>query len=147
MLEAAKPGLEEAKKYFLDPRPLHLREGGDQAGGALYSMGKQYVGEKTGSFEIGRQRRNIRYGIEAALRAATGAAAPETEVERYTDMYAPSITDSYATRKQKIEALDRFITTYEEAATRGHGGKPASKPAAPSAGGIRRYNPETGKIE
>ena len=87
-------------------------------------------------------------GDEAALRAATGAAAPDAEVDRYTDMYAPSITDSYETRKQKIDALDRFISTYTEIATRGHGpSKPAGSPAAPSSGGVRRYNPETGKIE
>ena len=130
LLQAAKPGLEEAKKYFLDPKPLLLREGGDQAGGSLYSAGKQAIGEYTGSFEIGRQRRNVRLGIEAALRAATGAAAPETEVQRYTDMYAPSIKDSYETRKQKIEALDRFITTYEGVATRGHGMPKQQTPAA-----------------
>jgi hypothetical protein len=146
LLQAAKPGLEEAKKYFLDPKPLLLREGGDQAGGSLYSAGKQAIGEYTGSFEIGRQRRNVRLGIEAALRAATGAAAPETEVQRYTDMYAPSIQDSYETRKQKIEALDRFITTYEGIATRGHGVPKQQAPAA-SSGGVRKYNPETGKIE
>jgi hypothetical protein len=146
MLQAAKPGLEEAKKYFLDPAPLLLREGGDQPGGSLYSAGKQVIGEATGSFEIGRQRRNVRLAVEAALRAATGAAAPDKEVDRYTDMYAPGIRDSYETRKQKIEALDRFITTYEGIATRGHGTVKQQTPAA-SSGGIRKYNPETGKIE
>ena len=145
MLQAAKPGLEEAKKYFLDPAPLLLREGGDQPGGSLYSAGKQAIGEATGSFEIGRQRRNVRLAVEAALRAATGAAAPDKEVDRYTDMYSPGIRDTYETRKQKIEALDRFITTYEGIATRGHGAPKQQAPAA--SGGVRKYNPETGKIE
>lgn len=138
LLQAAKPGLEEAKKYFLDPAPLLLREGGDQAGGSLYSVGKQAIGEATNSFEIGRQRRSVRIGVEAALRLATGAAAPETEVQRYTDMYAPSIKDSYETRKQKMEALDRFITTYEGIATRGHGAPKQQAPAASSGGSVER---------
>lgn len=141
LMQAAKPGLEEAKKYFLDEsRPGPMVLSGDEkpsAGGALVGMGKMAIGQATSSFEIGRQRRNIRIAIEAALRTATGAAAPEEEVRRYTDMYAPSIYDDLKTRKQKIEALERFMSSAESVITRGHTKAPASSDNKADPWGIR----------
>lgn len=119
LMQAAKPGLEEAKKYFLDEKKNILTDDAG-TGGALPGMAKQAIGQATGSFEIGRQRRNVRIAIEAALRTATGAAAPEQEVSRYTEMYAPSIYDDIKTRKQKIGALERFMENAESVITRGH---------------------------
>lgn len=124
LMQAAKPGLEEAKKYFLDeskPGPLVTTgdEGKPAAGSALYNAGKMALGQTTSSFEIGRQQRNVRIAVEAALRTATGAAAPEEEVKRYTNMYAPTIYDDLKTRKQKLDALERFIDSAESTITRG----------------------------
>lgn len=51
----------------------------------------------------------MRTAIEAALRAMTGAAAPESEVDRYMDLYMPNATDTYETANQKLGNLHAFI--------------------------------------
>ena len=52
----------------------------------------------------------LRRNIEALLRIRTGAAAPETEIVRYSSMYLPSPTDTYESARQKMKALSRFWT-------------------------------------
>jgi hypothetical protein len=69
--------------------------------------------------DLGRAQRTVRVAIEAALRAATGAAAPESEVARYLDMYMPGATDSLETAKQKLKLLDAFIANAEQTMTQG----------------------------
>ena len=99
MMESSRPGVESAKNYFLGP---------DFKTGALDAAGKA-IGQATNSFEISRHRRSISLATEAALRIATGAAAPDTEVARYANFYMPSVYDSKETREQKLNALTRFM--------------------------------------
>lgn len=71
------------------------------------------------SGDIGIANRNIRTGVEAALRVMTGAAAPETEVARYAAMFTPGAKDTIESAKQKLDALEKFMENAEEMATRG----------------------------
>ena len=103
LLQAAKPGLAAAKEYFLSDK---------FKSGAVDATGKA-IGQATNSFEISRQRRSIELAAEAALRVATGATAPPDEVKRYANFYTPSVYDSRETRRQKIEALERFLSHAE----------------------------------
>jgi hypothetical protein len=78
------------------------------------------VAEYAGNFgEVGRAKRVVRTAIEGALRAMTGAAAPEQEVSRYLDMFMPGVTDSPETAKQKIGLLHGFIDRATQIATNG----------------------------
>jgi hypothetical protein len=69
---------------------------------------------------VGRAQRAVRSKVEAALRLMTGAAAPEQEIVRYTDMYMPSALDSIETKKQKLRLLDEFGVNAKNNALRGH---------------------------
>jgi hypothetical protein len=69
---------------------------------------------------VGRAQRAVRGKVEAALRLMTGAAAPEQEIVRYTDMYMPGALDSIETKKQKLRLLDEFGVNAKNNALRGH---------------------------
>jgi len=56
----------------------------------------------------------VNRGVETLLRIATGAAAPDAEVKKYADMYAPSVLDSDAAIKNKIESFDRFMSLIQK---------------------------------
>lgn len=70
--------------------------------------------------EIGMAQRDMRAGIEAALRIMTGAAAPEAEVTRYLGMFMPNARDNEQTATQKLTLLRKFMDEAEAAATQGH---------------------------
>jgi hypothetical protein len=99
MMESSAPGVEKAKQYFLSE---------DFKSGPIDAAGK-VIGQATNSFEIARHRRSIEMATEAALRIATGAAAPADEVKRYANFYMPSVYDSEETRRQKLNALTGFM--------------------------------------
>jgi hypothetical protein len=102
MVEAALPEFKKARKLFeKDWGPVEY---------AQYSF-------DTG--DIGRAKLSVRTAIEAALRTATGAAAPEQEVQRYLDMYMPKDVDSKTTAKQKLDALENFMVKSKELITQG----------------------------
>jgi hypothetical protein len=102
LVEAALPKFREARKLFeKDWGPVEY---------AQYSF-------DTG--DIGRAKLSVRTAIEAALRTATGAAAPEPEVQRYLDMYMPKDVDSKTTAKQKLDALESFMVKSKELVTQG----------------------------
>lgn len=82
--------------------------------------------------DVGRAQRAVRTKVEAALRLMTGAAAPEQEVKRYTDMFMPGMYDAIPTKKQKLQALDDFANNARNNAMQGREGD-AQPPAAPSA--------------
>lgn len=67
------------------------------------------IGMQFGAGEIGRAQRTVRQAIEAALRLMTGAAAPETEVARYEDLFMPKSYDRPETRDQKLRNLRAFV--------------------------------------
>lgn len=68
----------------------------------------EMAGAATGIGSVARAQRAVRSKVEASLRLMTGAAAPEQEVARYTDMYMPNYLDSVETKKQKLRLLDEF---------------------------------------
>jgi hypothetical protein len=86
--------------------------------------------------EAGQAERTIGLAVEAALRAMTGAAAPENEVRTYMNMFAPSFDDSQATIKDKLQRLESFMADVETNVNQGRstGPAPAAAPqqSAPS---------------
>lgn len=94
-------------------------------------------------------RQNMVRSIEAALRIASGAAVPETEVNRYASMYIPTPYDNKDVARQKLDALQGF---YRDTLSRSKtGGMPlATSGAAPAAmpqARVRTFNPTTGRLE
>jgi hypothetical protein len=100
MLKAAKPELDAARDFFgekfnsYDPT--------------------NYPAQTMGIGEVARKQRGVKMAAEAALRMATGAAAPTSEDLKYLDFYVPTVFDSLATRQQKLDALSRFMTEAEK---------------------------------
>jgi hypothetical protein len=139
MLKTAEPGLVEARKVFLRDWGV-----GDFVRSQFNDRDPAAI---TG--EIGRARRSVRLAIEGALRAMTGAAAPETEVARYEQLFLPSSVDDKTSAKQKLDALESFMRNAEEIVTRGRRTATPTATAAPGAQQAKRlkYNPETGEIE
>ena len=67
-----------------------------------------------GAGDVGRAQRAVHLLVEAALRLNTGATAPDTEVDRYADMFTPQGTDGTATRTQKLRALENFVNSAKQ---------------------------------
>lgn len=106
MLEAALPGIDEAYERVKN------------------ASGSDFVMAQANAGEIGRAQRQVRTAIEAALRAMTGAAAPESEVKRYEDMFMPATTDRDETIDQKRQLLTSFIDNVRQTVYRGRGDPP-----------------------
>jgi hypothetical protein len=113
MIQSSRPGLEEAKKYFLSD---------NFKSGAIDAVGTA-LGQRFNMGDIGRQQRNVKLAAEAAIRVATGANAPTSEQLQYADFYVPSVYDSVATRRQKINALERFQAAAAANFAQGRGGQ------------------------
>lgn len=143
MMQTAMPGVEEARKVFL------------KSWGPKELLQSQFSGEHDPAFitgEIGRAQRSVRIAIEATLRVMTGAAAPESEVQRYEAMFMPTARDNIQSATQKMDALQSFMSNAQELSTRGRrpaeGSQPpgAKQPGAPAPKRVK-YNPETGELE
>lgn len=94
-----------------------LMKGRDSIGAPVSSA----IGSTLNMGDYARANRTVRLAIEGALRAMTGAAAPEQEVKRYEDMFMPSPFDSRQTATQKLNQLDNFIQGANEKVTQGRG--------------------------
>jgi hypothetical protein len=113
----AKMSPEEATKYTaLDEgsRDIENAIGVLAPEGKVNEMGvvsgQSFLGAGGVPFTEGRQaRQQMQRGIEAILRAMTGAAAPESEVDRYMGMFFPSPTDSDAAAVEKLETARRWV--------------------------------------
>ena len=84
-----------------------------------------------------RARQQMQRGIEGILRAMTGAAAPESEVERYMDMFFPSPTDTDAAAIEKMEKARAWAQGVVQQMKVGRPqlqGGPAPAPTLPSGG-------------
>lgn len=95
--------------------------------------------------ETGGAERTIKTAIEATLRAMTGAAAPQTEVENYEKMFGPTVWDSAATRQDKMRRLEAFITEAESLLTQGRGAQPQGprqQTPAPRSGSVKTMSTE-----
>lgn len=109
MMEAASADLPKAREVLLRSRSWYGATGTDGVAGTL------------GMGEMGRAQRTVRTAIEGALRAMTGAAAPETEVTRYEGMFMPGPLDSPETATQKLNQLTDFIMNARRLVTQGRG--------------------------
>lgn len=120
MMRAARPGVEEARKVY--ERHWGIPDGWRQFWANVPMVGD--VGKFSG--EQGLAARNIRAAVESALRAMTGAAAPEEEVSRYAEIFTPNIRDSIESAKQKINLLEAFMQRAEQIVTQGRTPTPSA---------------------
>jgi hypothetical protein len=97
--------------------------------------------------KIGEAQRAVRFAVEAALRAMSGAGVPDSEVTRYAQIFTPGQTDSVETARSKLDMLDRFLQGARSNAMQGRQSDPGAGGAPPSAPRVRRYNPQTGGLE
>lgn len=109
MMETGAADLPGARKTLMEGR------------GSMGTGVSGLVGATAGMGETGRANRTVRIAIEGALRAMTGAAAPEAEVKRYEDMFLPSPFDGKETATQKLNKLDDFISNAKRLVTQGRG--------------------------
>lgn len=122
MMETAAAGIPDARKV--------LMQGRGPSGTGLSGAAAAYAN----SGETGRAQRTVRTAIEGALRAMTGAAAPEVEVTRYENMFMPGPFDSRETATQKLNQLEDFISNARRLVTQGRGpagNAPASRASDP----------------
>jgi hypothetical protein len=127
LIKTGLDNLKKARQVFLqiDPKTGKRREG---AGGVTTFIGET-IQTQLSAGEIGRAQRAVRVAVEGALRAATGAAAPETEVQRALDQFMPNPTDGIETRTQKLDLLEQFLRNTQTALIEG------APPLAPGEGG------------
>lgn len=71
--------------------------------------------------DIGRAQRQTSMMIESAVRAASGGTVREDEIAYYEGIFMPKVTDSVATRKDKIAKLQAYAKRAEKIATQGRG--------------------------
>jgi len=69
--------------------------------------------------ETGEGHRLGTGAIESVLRAASGAAVPESEVTRYSGLFLPSYVDTDETKARKLDSLERWISTMLSAVQEG----------------------------
>jgi len=120
MMETAASELPNARKVLMEGRGA----GGTGISGATANA--LNIGD------TGRANRTITVAIEGALRAMTGAAAPDSEVKRYENMFMPSPLDSRETATQKLNQLENFISNARRLVTQGRGvSQPTSSPSDP----------------
>lgn len=131
MIRTARPQMEEVRRFF-------TRQWG------VGETARNAVGGSVVAPEYDRARRVVRLAIEGSLRAMTGAAAPQSEVDQYMGMFMPSVVDPPETARQKLDLLERFMTNAEEIVTRGR------RSGNTTTGGqdrVRTYNPQTNQLE
>ena len=131
MMQTARTNFAQARQYLVNQMGIRSAIGNALPFGAAISP------------QYDTARRQVQVAVESALRVMTGAAAPESEVKQYMDMFMPRATDPPQVRTQKLNLLEGFMSNAEEIATRGH--RPAGAPAGQ--GRVRTYNPQTGELE
>lgn len=77
--------------------------------------------------------RQIESGADALMRLLTGAGMNQTEAEAYARRYLPSYADDADSLAQKLDQLERELTSAKDMAMRGRGGQATPAPAAPAA--------------
>lgn len=139
--QAAKVGMVNTAFYEVEKAEKSMFDDKGQLNSSFIAQSKIPGTEAAG------MRQQMRRGIEAALRIASGAAVPESEVDRYEGMYIPSWYDNKDVAKQKIDGLKSF---YRDTLSRSKTGGKATfldVPAAPTQPRVRTYNPQTGRLE
>lgn len=90
----------------------------------------------------GRQARSAMLNaINAQLRAESGAAVPEEEVDRAFERFVPSPLDDDATKQQKLDSLNSLLTGTLELVK----GPPQTEEQIPTGESIFQQQPATGE--
>lgn len=139
--DAAKiAALQTAEKSFEDAKSFYEKSDFTDRGNQILNRG-----------EAGRAERTVRLAVESALRAMTGAAAPESEVESYMNLFGPSAWDTPTTARDKLDRLQDFLANLRANIEQGRGpaiGAQTQVEGTPPQPTQRfRYNPETGELE
>lgn len=138
--DAAKiAALQTAEKSFEDAKSFYEKSDFVDRGNQMLNRGK-----------AGRAERTVRLAVESALRAMTGAAAPDSEVESYMNLFGPSAWDTPATARDKLDRLQDFLANLRANIEQGRGpalGAPTQVDGMPPQTQRLRYNPETGELE
>ena len=109
--DAAKiAALQTAEKSFEDAKTFYENSDFTDRGNQMLNRG-----------EAGRAERTVRLAVESALRAMTGAAAPESEVESYMNLFGPSAWDTPTTARDKLDRLQDFLANLRANIEQGRG--------------------------
>jgi hypothetical protein len=131
IMRTAQQGLPAARTFFT--RPWGSGE-----------TVRNAIGGSVVAPEYDRHRRTVRLAVEGSLRAMTGAAAPQQEVDQYMEMFMPKVTDPPQIAAQKLDLLAQFMTNAEEIITRGR--RQAGQQQPPRQSTRLRYDPATGEL-
>lgn len=91
------------------------------------------IGPAAWQGEIGIARRSVRAMIEGALRTTSGAAVPESEVQRYMTLFMPGLGDSIETAREKLNMLQEFTENQRRMAMAGRSTAPPPQRTPPPA--------------
>lgn len=119
--------IDEAARAVADVRGMLFDDHG------ALRRGQAFKAQTNMPWSTGRlARQRIRLAVEASLRLTSGAAVPESEVERYTDMFTPSVMDDDQTAAQKMDSLTNFVRQSQANIATGRGRPSAQGPSAPA---------------
>ena len=104
-LEASLPGWEQAKEILLPGGKVNRAAIWTGTGASVPILGGGSIPFTQGQ-KAYQEARRVLY---SKLRLESGAAVPDTELERYVDLYMPKKTDSDDAIKGKLSNLDAFI--------------------------------------
>lgn len=90
-LQTAETSFEAAKDFYKDPGIVDR------------------VNQMLNRGDAGRAERTVRLAVESGLRAMTGAAAPQEEVDQYMNLFGPSAWDTSKTAEDKLVRLQSFL--------------------------------------
>lgn len=101
--------VEIARQSFKDVQPIII----DPKSGRIdrkQLFAANVIGFEGLPFTSGRTfRQSMRAAIELKLRSATGAAAPEHEVDSYLAIFGPNLSDSDELIKRKIKGMEEWL--------------------------------------
>lgn len=139
---AAKVGMMRATRVTL-PQIRDIFLGAEGESGTRPGGQDNIVGYYAEAGITGEGVRLIRGGVETVLRAASGAAVPETEVERYERLFVPKPYDTQPTRERKLDAFERWMANIELAVNQGRfiSQDDALKLAEGAKAGIKKADP------
>lgn len=121
----------DAPRAVADANMEQARKDADLAKSIFFPNGQfDRVVTGTGGVPLTKGRTGsqaIKRSVEVLLRLRTGAAAPEPEVQRYTNMFSPSAFDSDEAAATKMQRLEDFFTDTQKVMGTGGAGPSAPK--------------------
>ncbi len=142
MMQTAMQSIPTMRNIFLGEKH---QETGKRAGSKISTLDYYLARGDTGEgWRLGTG------AIESVLRAASGAAVPESEVERYSSLFLPTPYDTDETKGRKLDALERWIGNMMEAIQSGrpiNAEEAARISQAKAAGQPQQRGPQPGAVE